>query len=292
VLASPSMRRDTSSRVSVLPGCSCNKRQSNATARESLLSIDDVENQQCDICVQLGPDANLRKDMVHALRNFIHKPTPAPTVLEKENDIVVEEVKEVVVEIVDHVVTHAVIEEVKSPSNNLLADINMEQPLSELSDCINDETAPFAEEIVDSEVDQSECDDPSMLESETEAVPRGCFNQMLRSSLMDGRVRGRVVGRKVMTNHVEYICKIQVLKEGHNFEHIKDDDYMQDVMSPSKNMTAGNESPYAIQMCILRRYSDFEQLQEKLILESKKAQVDIVNIQKYFPGKQLFGSFG
>jgi hypothetical protein len=86
------------------------------------------------------------------------------------------------------------------------------------------------------------------------------------------------------------------LKEGYNFTEINDKEYLADCMSPSSHVTtahsAEKESPYVIQMCILRRYSDFEKLQEKLILESKKANIDIRTLQTNFPAKQYFRSFG
>jgi hypothetical protein len=73
-------------------------------------------------------------------------------------------------------------------------------------------------------------------------------------------------------------------------------EYLADCLSPSSHATttrsSERESPYVIQMCILRRYSDFEKLQEQLILESKKANVDIRAMQEHFPAKQYFRSFG
>lgn len=263
------------------------------------MCVDDVENHQCDICAQLGPQANTRNDVVDALRNFINKPTStlateiAPETLELEENTAVEE---------NPVGTSAV--------NNLTSDMNMELPLpdtdneddvervtneenlqeeEEVVESMKEEVAPFAEEITDSETEECHSVDSAQ---EVQTLAPGCFDQMLKSSLAAGRVRGRVVGRKVLEDHAEFICKFQVLKEGYSFQQIDDVEYMQDCMSPSEHLTPALVSPYSIQMCILRRYSDFEKLQEKLILESKRANVDIHTLQKSFPGKQFFGSFG
>mmetsp|Transcript_4040 Transcript_4040/g.6867 ORF Transcript_4040/g.6867 Transcript_4040/m.6867 type:complete len:489 (-) Transcript_4040:311-1777(-) len=306
VLASPSPRHSSSLQASALPGCSCSKRQSTATVggRESI-SMDDVENVQCDICAQIGPQANTRKDVVDALRNFIHKPASTPSaeisqVTSEENENEDEEETSTVDEVSAGM----------SAVNNLMSDMNMELPSPEVDNeddvhvekDTNEEklpqkdkesVAPFPEEIVDSEGEECQSVDSTVPSAqEVKPLAPGCFDQMLRSSLATGRVRGRVVGRKVLAGHVEFICKFQVLKEGYTFQEIDDMEYMQDCTSPSENLTPSQVSPYSIQMCILRRYSDFEKLQENLLLESKKANVDITDLQKNFPGKQFFGSFG
>ena len=216
-----------SSRVSFLPGCSCampvtGTGTGTGTGTEGMM--DDVENQQCDICAQSAPLANTRKDVVHALRNFLNKPpTEVVMPVEKEeekreekkddHDLVEEEKNFKEVEVVEEVVD--VISE-KSPKeenqagqqedtlsgNNLFEDLNMEMPPSMASE---EDSQVFDEEIID---DKSERDVTA--ETATATTAHDCFNDTLVSSLADGRVRGRIVGRKVLTDHVEFIFKIQV----------------------------------------------------------------------------------
>lgn len=312
VLASPSpvphghhnTLDSSSSRVSLLPGCSCSVPVTGAEG----IDDGDVENQHCDICVQIAPLANTRKDVVHALRNFLNKPVPTETVMtdEKEEEKVEENVEEEVLATAVALQEEEGLEEGQEESissgqtNNLFGDLDQEMPRTHTDseeeeenedrdqDSDEDHSPVFDEEIIDvkSESDiNTKTDDSS-------AITYDCFNETLLSSLADGRMRGRVVGRKVMSDHVEFIFKIQVLKEGYTFQEIHDEEYLVDCMSPSSHVTEKKESPYVIQMCILRRYSDFEKLQEKLILASKKVNVEAGILQTKFPAKQYFRSFG
>lgn len=233
VLASPTAASSSgvpgSSRVSLLPGCSCQ------TAQLQAEGVDDVENQQCDICAQIAPLANTRKDVVHALRNFLHKPSSthmevvgesvAETGAENKVENKVEEKEEMSLthkeekekedsvidqssEGPDATISTPTQEEanfpfatsnslhISSSNNNLLEDLEMEMPKT---DAIMAEEEPpvFEEEILD-------------VQSESTKPAHDGFNETLLKSLAAGRVRGRVVGRKEVTDHVEFIFKIQV----------------------------------------------------------------------------------
>jgi hypothetical protein len=178
-----------------------------------------VENQQCDICAQIAPLATTRRDMMHALRNFIHKPPPVPSeevvsleVQEEEmssesQDVIelqADEQRDTTTPSPQEKTTPQVAVNNNPVNNNLFEDLDMEMPQSEIRQ--HEETTPdFEEEILDSQAEGEGC-----AELVTPEKKHDCFNETLLTSLADGRVRGRVVGRKELTDHVEFIYKIQV----------------------------------------------------------------------------------
>lgn len=307
--ASPAIvTRNDRSRGSVIHSCSCKNFQPDVHGPSEAL---DVENQQCDICAEIAPHANSRQNVVNALRNYLHRPPS-----DCEHDVeekskyksVIEE--ETSVESVSNQFNNDnekcqeedlslstpeiyVPEQDSFPVNNLMQDLDMEMCTTE--NLVESEyEQEIKDEVIDDKVDNTfdaQVDDHASLETQRE-----CFNETLNISLTNQRVRGRIVGRRVLDNYVEFIYKVQVLKEGFCFSDINDKEYLADCVSPSSSVTKVCDSktafPYVIQMCILRRYSDFEKLQEKLLLICKKSSIDCKELQEKFPPKQYFSMFG
>lgn len=317
VLSSPAPKNESSrSRGSFIPSCSCNKKESDGVKAEE--DADDVENVQCDICTQIAPIISTQQNVVSALRNYLHKPNMTDTVAvapvsntEKGPDSLASKCPESTEpdeeqnqEVIDEGPSITTAEEIFK--TNLCSEFDSESNSSDIlppdNEQICDEGAisqPKLEEITDKESVQ----EPVVTECEKSFTePEQCFDETIINSLADGRVRGRVVGRKVFADHVEFIYKIQVLKKGFSFEDIEDKEYQLQSPSPSIHAIshrspfyangADTTSPYIIQMCILRRYSDFAQLQQTLVSKFRRANIDTSSLQQKFPAKQYLRLFG
>ena len=215
VLASPSpaKKKTTSTRLSSIPNCTCHKVQNSPD--DGSEQVDDVENQHCDICEQIAPKANMRKDMVDALRNFIQnseakESSALLTVTQEENrEIQGKEIESV--EVVEEEVTCDEIPIIESldyadepdvnslPVSNLLGDLDMEMPHTENES--HDNTRQVADKHEDA---------PPTAEVVHENSKNSCFSDTLKTCLATGRVRGRIVGRRLRSDFVEFIYKIQV----------------------------------------------------------------------------------